>query len=159
MNRKSPSSRRRAERWTKQPHTGRRPARRRASPTQAEQPVQARHPVPTVGHQGVALEALVERDALPLQPAEPVLADELPVGQHSRAAIRVAPKTLRKRSIRAMRSAVSEFPALSRRLQKTGTAIALVGWMRFAYPPYVTDLASLTSTEPSAASGILCRLP
>lgn len=39
------------------------------------------HPVPAVGDEGVALEALVERDALLLQPAEPRLADELAVGQ------------------------------------------------------------------------------
>lgn len=44
---------------------------RLTGPERAEQLVQARHPVPTVGDAGVALEALVERDALLLQPAEP----------------------------------------------------------------------------------------
>ena len=47
----------------------------------AEQLVQAHRPVPGVGHAGVALEPLVEGDAVPLQPAEPVLADEFAVGQ------------------------------------------------------------------------------
>ena len=47
----------------------------------AEQRVEAQHPVPTVGYPGVALEALVERDAPALQPEEPVLADKLAVGQ------------------------------------------------------------------------------
>lgn len=47
----------------------------------AEQLVETHHPVPTVGDPGVALDALVEWDALLLQPAEPVLADELAVGQ------------------------------------------------------------------------------
>lgn len=47
----------------------------------AEEPVEAHRPIPGVGHAGVALEALVEREALPLQPQEPRRADELPVGQ------------------------------------------------------------------------------
>lgn len=47
----------------------------------AEQHVQAHRAVPGVGHEGVALEPLVERDAVPLEPAEPVLTDELAVGQ------------------------------------------------------------------------------
>ncbi len=54
----------------------------------AEQLVQAHHPVPGVGHAGVALEALVERNALPLEPAKPVLADELAVGQQGGDAAR-----------------------------------------------------------------------
>lgn len=48
-----------------------------------EQHVEAHRPVPGVGDEGVALEPLVEGDAVPLQPAEPVLADELAVGQQS----------------------------------------------------------------------------
>lgn len=54
----------------------------------AEEGIQAHRPVPGVGHAGVALEALVERNALPLEPAQPVLADELAVGQQGGDAAR-----------------------------------------------------------------------
>lgn len=54
----------------------------------AEQLVQAHHSVPGVGRAGVALEALVERNALPLEPAKPVLADQLAVGQQGGDAAR-----------------------------------------------------------------------
>jgi len=42
----------------------------------AEQRVGPHHAGPGVGHEGVAPPALVERDAVLLQPAEPPLADE-----------------------------------------------------------------------------------
>jgi len=46
-----------------------------------ERPIEAHHPIPGVGDAGVALEPLVKGDALLLQPAEPVLADEFAVSQ------------------------------------------------------------------------------
>ena len=74
--------------------------------------VQAHHAVPAVGDEGVALEALVGRDALPLQPPEPVLADELAVGQQRGDAARI--KDGEEAPVRATRPAVSESPGLSR---------------------------------------------
>ena len=87
----------------------------------AQERVDPHDPVPVVGDERVAFDALMKGNPSRLQPPEPGLAHELAVGQQH--GVRPTPKTARKRSIKATRSAVLELPALPKMLQNTGSAI------------------------------------